>query len=92
VLVATVTAGAAALVAAVKPLIGRAHPPQIDQLVLETNQSFPSGHAVGAAAVLGVQWRLPYLLVGVALLGGDDDSRADEGSGPGVRHARLPGE
>lgn len=54
VLVVTVAAGSAVLVAMAKPLIGRSRPPQIDQLVLETNQSFPSGHAVGAAAVLGV--------------------------------------
>ncbi|HEV7450541.1 MAG TPA: bifunctional DedA family/phosphatase PAP2 family protein [Pseudonocardiaceae bacterium] len=53
-LVATVAVGSAVLVNVIKPLIGRARPPQVDQLVLQTNQSFPSGHAVGAAAVLGV--------------------------------------
>jgi len=78
VLVAMATLGAGLLVVGLKPLIGRVRPPQIDHLVLETNQSFPSGHAVGAAAVLGVlavvavrhlHRRVPRVAVGVAALG-----------------------
>jgi hypothetical protein len=38
------------------------------------------------------QWRVPGLLVGVALPGSDNDPRAGEGFGPGVRRARPPGE
>lgn len=54
VLVAAVALGAGVLVVFLKPLIGRVRPPAVDHLVLETSQSFPSGHAVGAAAVFGV--------------------------------------
>jgi undecaprenyl-diphosphatase len=53
-LVAVTTAGAAVLVVVTKQVVGRARPPLADQLVVETNQSFPSGHTLGATAVLGV--------------------------------------
>ncbi|SDZ35052.1 undecaprenyl-diphosphatase [Amycolatopsis xylanica] len=54
VLVAVATAGAGALVLALKMLVGRSRPPVIDRLVPETNQSFPSGHSLSSAVVLGV--------------------------------------
>jgi len=44
--------GAGLLIVVLKQLVGRSAP-RIDQLVLETNQSFPSGHALASAAVLG---------------------------------------
>jgi membrane protein DedA with SNARE-associated domain/membrane-associated phospholipid phosphatase len=53
-LVAGTTLGAGLLIVVLKPLVGRSRPPRIDQLMLETNQSFPSGHALASAAVLGV--------------------------------------
>jgi len=53
-LVAGTTLGAGLLIVVLKQLVGRSRPPRIDQLVLETNQSFPSGHALASAAVLGV--------------------------------------
>ncbi|MDX6585038.1 MAG: hypothetical protein QOI10_4222, partial [Solirubrobacterales bacterium] len=53
-LVSGTTLGAGLLVVTLKPLVGRSRPPRIDQLVVETTQSFPSGHALAAAAVLGV--------------------------------------
>lgn len=54
ILVLAVTAGAGMLVILAKPIIGRVRPPEPYRLVTETNQSFPSGHAVASAAVLGV--------------------------------------
>ena len=54
VLVAIVAIGAGLLVAISKPLIGRTRPPSAFRLVVETNQSFPSGHALGSAAIIGV--------------------------------------
>ncbi|HTF54233.1 MAG TPA: bifunctional DedA family/phosphatase PAP2 family protein [Pseudonocardia sp.] len=53
-LVAGTTVGAGLLIGVLKPLVGRSRPPVVDQLVIETNQSYPSGHALAAAAVLGV--------------------------------------
>lgn len=53
-LVAIVTAGAAALVVVIKELVARPRPPVALRLAVETNGSFPSGHALVAAAVLGV--------------------------------------
>lgn len=53
-LVAGTTLGAGPLIVVLKHLVGPSRPPRIDQLVLETNQSFPSGHALASAAVLGV--------------------------------------
>lgn len=52
--VAVVTAGAGLLVAVFKPIVGRVRPPEEFRLVTETNQSFPSGHALASIAVLGV--------------------------------------
>ncbi|GAA2013090.1 phosphatase PAP2 family protein [Nakamurella flavida] len=54
VLVAVVTAGAGLLVTVSKPIVGRVRPPEGFRLVTETNQSFPSGHALASVAVLGV--------------------------------------
>lgn len=54
VLVAAVTAGAGLLISVSKPVVGRVRPPTEFQLVSETNQSFPSGHALASIAVLGV--------------------------------------
>lgn len=52
--VAVVAIGAGVLVAIFKPLIGRLRPPAAFRLVNETNQSFPSGHALASASILGV--------------------------------------
>jgi membrane-associated phospholipid phosphatase len=46
--------GAAVIVSVMKPVLDRARPPQIDQLVVETNASLPSGHALGSTVVLGI--------------------------------------
>lgn len=54
VLIVAVTAGAGLIVLLAKPIVGRARPPEEFRLVVETNQSFPSGHAVASAAVIGV--------------------------------------
>lgn len=54
VLVTVVALGAGALVSISKPLIGRARPPVEFRLVVETNPSFPSGHAVASVAIVGV--------------------------------------
>jgi undecaprenyl-diphosphatase len=54
ILVAAGAAGAGLLVVASKPIVGRLRPPEEFRLVTETNQSFPSGHALASVAVLGV--------------------------------------
>lgn len=54
VLIVAVTAGAGLIVLLAKPIVGRVRPPEEFRLVVETNQSFPSGHAVASAAVIGV--------------------------------------
>ena len=54
VLVAVVAAGAGLLVRFGKATVGRERPPVDYRLVTETNESFPSGHALASAAVLGV--------------------------------------
>ncbi|WP_433786789.1 phosphatase PAP2 family protein [Actinomycetospora sp. CA-101289] len=54
VLIAVVVGGSAILVVGVKDLVGRPRPPVALRLAVETNASFPSGHALVAAAVLGV--------------------------------------
>jgi MYXO-CTERM domain-containing protein len=46
--------GAGLLVEGFKHLYGRARPPAIDRLTVETNFSLPSGHALGSMVVLGV--------------------------------------
>jgi undecaprenyl-diphosphatase len=54
VLVAVVAAGAGLLVRVGKATVGRERPPVEFRLVTETNESFPSGHALASAAILGV--------------------------------------
>lgn len=54
VLIAVVAAGAGLLVSVSKPIVGRVRPPEEFRLAVETNQSFPSGHALASMAVLGV--------------------------------------
>src|SRR6476469_9151313 len=54
VLVAVVAAGAGFLVTGGKATVGRERPPAEFRLVTETNESFPSGHALASAAILGV--------------------------------------
>lgn len=53
-LVAVAALGAAALVAGVKDAVGRVRPPLVDQLVVTTDPSFPSGHTPGSTVVVGV--------------------------------------
>ena len=53
-LVAVVAAGAGLLVRFGKATVGRERPPVEFRLVTETNESFPSGHALASAAILGV--------------------------------------
>jgi membrane-associated phospholipid phosphatase len=53
-LVAGAGAGAVLLVTVGKEVLGRPRPPVVDHLVVETNQSLPSGHALGSIVVLGV--------------------------------------
>lgn len=54
VLVAVVSAGAGLLVMVGKATVGRQRPPEEFRLVTETNESFPSGHALASAAIIGV--------------------------------------
>lgn len=54
VLVAVVSAGAGLLVMVGKATVGRQRPPEEFRLVVETNESFPSGHALASAAIVGV--------------------------------------
>lgn len=53
-LVAVVSAGAGLLVLVGKATVGRQRPPEEFRLVTETNESFPSGHALASAAIVGV--------------------------------------
>lgn len=53
-LVAVVAIGAGVLVSVLKASIGRTRPPVNLRLVIETNPSFPSGHALASAAIIGV--------------------------------------
>jgi len=53
-LVAVVASGAGLLVRFGKATVGRERPPAEFRLVIETNESFPSGHALASAAILGV--------------------------------------
>ena len=53
-LVAVVAAGAGALVRLGKATVGRDRPPANLRLVVESNESFPSGHALASAAIIGV--------------------------------------
>ncbi len=77
VLVAVVSAGAGLLVLVGKATVGRERPPEEFRLVTETNESFPSGHALASAAIIGVLlvvvvplirsrgWRAAAIIVGV---------------------------
>ena len=53
VFLAAVSIGAGAIVSVGKHLLGRARPPLAERLVVETNQSFPSGHALASIAIIG---------------------------------------
>jgi membrane-associated phospholipid phosphatase len=53
VLVAVTTLGAAVLVVVLKNVFTRTRPPVADRLMTETSWSYPSGHSLGSAAVLG---------------------------------------
>ncbi|MFF2550237.1 phosphatase PAP2 family protein [Nocardia sp. NPDC058058] len=77
VFVAFTALGSGAIVFFGKLLIGRPRPPLVDRLVVETNHSYPSGHALGSTVVVGVVvallvpllhglWR--YLLVTLTVL------------------------
>jgi len=46
--------GAAVMVSVMKPVLDRARPSPVHQLVVETNASLPSGHALGSIVVLGI--------------------------------------
>ena len=50
---AAVAVGAGILVVVGKAIVGRTRPPVAYRLVVETNQSFPSGHSLASAAILG---------------------------------------
>jgi len=70
VLVLVVAAGAGVLVTIGKATVGRQRPPIAYRLVVETNESFPSGHALASSAILGVLMvvLLPFV-VGTAVRG-----------------------
>lgn len=53
VMVAVVAAGGGLIIFFGKRVVGRIRPPEQYRLVLETNQSFPSGHALESMAVIG---------------------------------------
>lgn len=55
-------AGAALLVTGFKNLYGRARPPLVDQLIVETNAALPSGHSLESMVVLGVLAAVVVLL------------------------------
>jgi undecaprenyl-diphosphatase len=61
-LVVITTLGAGALVKVGKAVVGRPRPPRAGQLVIETNQSFPSGHALGSIVVIGLLTALALFL------------------------------
>jgi hypothetical protein len=52
--VAIAALGAAMIGSVMKHVLNRPRPPRIDQLVVETTASLPSGHALGAIVVLGM--------------------------------------
>lgn len=53
-LVAVAGAGSALLIPLLKSVIDRDRPPVADRLVTVTSHSYPSGHALGSAVVVGV--------------------------------------
>src|SRR6478752_9078796 len=67
VLVAVVAAGAGLLVRVGKATVGRERPPVEYRLVTETNESFPSGHALASAAILGVVLGVGLFVVAIGL-------------------------
>jgi len=54
VLVAVVAAGGGLIIFLGKRVVSRVRPPEQYRLAIETNQSFPSGHALESMAVIGV--------------------------------------
>ena len=80
ILVAVVGIGAGVLVRAGKATVGRERPPVEYRLAVESSESFPSGHALASAAILGVVaavllpllsrvWARLLLLAAVVLFG-----------------------
>ncbi|MBF6435018.1 phosphatase PAP2 family protein [Nocardia cyriacigeorgica] len=53
-LVAVTGAGSALLIPLLKSVIDRERPPMADRLVVVTSHSYPSGHSLGSAVVVGV--------------------------------------
>ncbi|MGV9677743.1 phosphatase PAP2 family protein [Nocardia sp. NPDC003482] len=51
--VASAAVGAAVIGSVLKPAVGRDRPPPLDRLVAVAHPSFPSGHTLGATAVVG---------------------------------------
>lgn len=51
--VAVAALGAMVIGSVMKHVLNRARPPRIDQLVVETTASLPSGHTLGSTVVLG---------------------------------------
>lgn len=61
VLLAVVAGGGGIIVRLGKATVGRERPPVVDHAIKATGESFPSGHALGAAATLGVLVYLGWL-------------------------------
>ncbi|WP_167489849.1 phosphatase PAP2 family protein [Nocardia terpenica] len=61
VLIAAAAGGAGAIGAFLKVVVGRQRPPVADHLVVETSQSFPSGHTLGSTAIVGALTALVVL-------------------------------
>ena len=99
ILVAVVGLGAGVLVRVGKATVGRERPPVEFRLAVESSESFPSGHALASAAILGVVavvllpllrrvWARLLLLAGVvAVRAGDRADPALPGRALGHRRA-----